>query len=78
MAMAFIPAAHATELLSNAELSREEETQIDVDDEAAENNKHMNLAITECTAGETQDNLAAVITHYVHTLNQYNSRNLGG
>ncbi|KAJ1388446.1 Pyridoxal-phosphate binding site [Sesbania bispinosa] len=77
MAMTFIPAAHATELFSNAELSREEETQIDVDDEA-ENNKHINLlAITECTAGETQDNLAAVITHYVHTLNQYNSRNLG-
>ncbi|KAJ1425001.1 Pyridoxal-phosphate binding site [Sesbania bispinosa] len=76
MAMAFIPAAHAAELLSNAELSREEETQRDIDDEA-ENNKHINLAITECTTGETQHNLAAVIAHYVHTLNQYNSRNLG-
>ncbi|KAJ1388445.1 Pyridoxal-phosphate binding site [Sesbania bispinosa] len=78
MAMVFIPAAHATEPLSNAELSREEETQIDIDDQA-ENNKHINLlAITDqCTTGETQDNLSAVITHYVHTLNQYNSRNLG-
>ncbi|XP_061342030.1 serine decarboxylase-like [Gastrolobium bilobum] len=36
----------------------------------------MDLAITKCT-GETHANLAAVITRYAETLNQYNLRSLG-
>ncbi|RZB88616.1 Serine decarboxylase 1 [Glycine soja] len=74
MAMDFIiPRTHATELLSskvvsNANFSRKEENlPIDIKE---------NLAITKCS-GETQANLASVITHYVETLNQYSLRNLG-
>ncbi|MED6185507.1 hypothetical protein PIB30_057754 [Stylosanthes scabra] len=37
----------------------------------------MNLAIFPYCAGEPQPNLNAVINHYVHTLNHFNSRNLG-
>ncbi|KAH1230609.1 hypothetical protein AAZX31_10G215500 [Glycine max] len=76
VAMAFIPAA--TELLptvvSDAELSKKDEKQkIDIQ----QNSNHMtNLAITKCS-GETQANLASVITQYVETLNQHNLRFLG-
>ncbi|TKY51390.1 Serine decarboxylase [Spatholobus suberectus] len=66
MAMTFIPTTHPTELLPT------EERQIDIE----ENNSHMNLAITQCS-GETQANLASVISRYVESLNQYNLHNLG-
>ncbi|TKY45650.1 histidine decarboxylase [Spatholobus suberectus] len=68
---------NAAELLptvvSNANVSSKEEKQIDIE----ENNSHVNLAITHCT-GETQANLASVISHYVESVNQYNLRNLAG
>ncbi|XP_027364975.1 serine decarboxylase-like [Abrus precatorius] len=68
MATDIVPSNHATELLpttvSNVKHSRKH------------GNRHMNLAITRCN-GQAQDNLTTVITHYVETLTQRNSRNLG-
>ncbi|RDX71555.1 Serine decarboxylase, partial [Mucuna pruriens] len=72
--MAFVP---ATELLprvvSGGRVSKKEEKKIQIQEN---NNSHTNLPTTNCT-GETQPNLASLITQYVETLNQCSLRNLG-
>ncbi|XP_061342027.1 serine decarboxylase 1-like [Gastrolobium bilobum] len=72
-----IPAVPATERLprvvSKTKPSREEEKQREI----LENTGQMSLAVTKCT-GETQPNLAEVISHqYVGTLNQKKLHFLG-
>ncbi|MED6190806.1 hypothetical protein PIB30_109603, partial [Stylosanthes scabra] len=51
------------------------------EEQQEENNNNgchmMNLAISPYGTGEPQPNLKALINHYVHTLNHFNSRNLG-
>ncbi|XP_020232117.1 serine decarboxylase 1 [Cajanus cajan] len=54
---------------------KKKETQID-NIEENDGNCNTNLAITKCT-GETQANLASLITQYVETLNQCSFRHLG-
>ncbi|KAL2324615.1 hypothetical protein Fmac_023673 [Flemingia macrophylla] len=56
--------------------SLEEEKQADIDNIEEKTYTHMNLPITN-NIGDTLTNLASLISHYIHTLNRYNLRNLG-
>ncbi|KAL2324618.1 hypothetical protein Fmac_023676 [Flemingia macrophylla] len=85
MTVNLIPSTHATvelfpTVVSNAiaKLSIEEEKHIDIDIDNIEENTYsrINLPITY-NIGDTQTNLASLISNYLRTLNSYYLRNLG-